>query len=139
MRPVPRLGLLLAAFALPLGAVLASHVLGDRTAPRAPVDVQVGDSRSEGGIGRPSTPPSPAAVRPLVVGERTTLTSSTTPELPAELATPGPAGPVTAVTPAAPRAEPTDPADADSKGKAKGRIHPPPSHGATPEDDGSPE
>lgn len=147
MRSVPRLGLLLATFALPLGAVLASHVLGERPVPKAPADVRVGDSHA-GSVGRPSTPPSPAAVRPLVVGEPATPTSPTPPpELLTDPATSGSTA-APAAPPAAPGAEPGEdsggPATGDpNKGKAKGRgtvpPHPTPSHGATPEGNGSEE
>lgn len=139
MKAVPRMGLLLATLALPLGAVLASHLLGEQPVPPAPASVQVGESRT-GSVGQPITPPPPTAARPLVVGERATPTSSTP--------RPSSTGPELS-DPAAPAetsrpedADPADPNGANSKGKAKGRngvgpSHSPPSHAATPGNNGS--
>lgn len=144
MRPAPRMGLLFATIALPLSAVLASQILGERPAPKAPVEVRVGDAHSgvEAGIGHPAKPPSPAAVRPLVVGEHTTTTSVLLPDLPGgqTTSTISPAGGGT--RPTSPGAgptdppEPTDPGDGKARGKGHG-VHPTPSHAPTPGTNGS--
>jgi hypothetical protein len=143
MTPVPRMVLLFATLALPLGAVLASYALGDRPAPKAPVEVRVGDARAGagavGGAGQPARRPSSATVRPLVVGELATPTGSS-PDLPAGTAPSDHVVP-TGGSPATPPANPADPDGADAKGKAKGRgtvpDHPTPSHGVTPGTNGS--
>jgi hypothetical protein len=133
--------LLLATFALPMSAVLASYVLGDRPAPAAPVEVRIGDAHAgvEGTAGRPAARTSSAAVRPVVVGETVTPTG-TTPELRAGPATSDHAAPASG-PPLTQPADPADPADPEAKGKAKGRAtvpeHPTPSHGVTPGANGS--
>ncbi len=142
MKAVPRMGLLLATLALPLGALLTSHLLREQPLPPAPTSVQIGESHPGSSFGQPSTPPStppsPTAARPLVVGERATSTSSTPPSR-------APTGPPTSApveTSAPEDADPADPNGAGSKGKAKGRnsavpSHLPPSHAATPGNNGS--
>jgi hypothetical protein len=137
MRPAPRLGLLVATIALPLSAVLVSQILGERSAPRAPVEVRVGDAHpgAEAGIGHPATPPSVAAVRPLVVGEHETTTAPVPPAGQTNSSFSTSAG-VPPSTP--PVAGPPDSAGGDAKGKAKGHgAHPTPSHGPTPGANGS--
>lgn len=141
MRLVPRLGLLCATLALPVGAALANHVLGEDSVPAAPAEVRIGESAGhQGGVGQPSAPPSPVAVRPLVVGEQSTPTQRQVEQGPIESASPNPMS--EGVVPHAPPV--ADNTNGAAKGKAKGRNSavpshptPPPSRGAGPGANGS--
>lgn len=130
MRFMPRLGLLGATLALPVGAALANHVLAKDPVPAGPAEVRIGEShdRPGGRVGQPSTPPSPVAVRPAVVGESST--AARPPVQPAESTTPRPTS--EGIVPPAPPV--VDDGGAAAKGKAKGKSSshptPPTSRGA---------
>jgi hypothetical protein len=132
MRSVPRLGLLCATLALPVGAALVNHVLGDDPLPVAPAEVRIGESRDhQGAVGQPATPPAPVAGRPTAANESPATRPATGARRPDEPASSGPTS-EGVVPPAPPVVDDTGNA---AKGKAKGRNvvvpgHPTPSRGA---------